>query len=279
MRSGSSSQDPPSFGASRWLRLRAATETQRQLISIVLLLAKTSSSSAFSVPRRLPSISSCAITERCLLLTLYTTPLSANGRKVLALCRFLDLDPIIREINVYEGAGQHASYLAINPSGTIPFLTDGALALPESNAILLYLDEAYGHHRANSADQKDRARVASWLFWESAHWQTALIRVLAGTVGHRLLPAAVPEPKSSPDWDDAELVPVLQKLDAHLRSRAFMVGNAITIADLSIAGMTTYFDICDFPAHRYASIARWCESLNEHPAWRETASPLWSRQK
>ncbi|MEM6559423.1 MAG: hypothetical protein AAF605_06530 [Myxococcota bacterium] len=38
--------DPPSFGAKRWLRLRAATETQRQLISIVLLLANTSSSSA-----------------------------------------------------------------------------------------------------------------------------------------------------------------------------------------------------------------------------------------
>ena len=59
------------------------------------------------------------------MLTLYITALSANGRKVLAVCRQLELEPEIRDVNVYRGEGRTAEYLAVNPSGKIPTLVDG----------------------------------------------------------------------------------------------------------------------------------------------------------
>ncbi len=57
-----------------------------------------------------------------MVLTLYATPLSANGRKVLAVSRELELQPDIRLVNVYRGEGRTAEYLAINPTGKIPTL-------------------------------------------------------------------------------------------------------------------------------------------------------------
>ena len=86
--------------------------------------------------------------------TLYTTPLSANGRKVLAVSHHLGLTPEIRLVNVYRGEGRSAKYLAINPSGKIPTLVDGEFTLYESNAILQYLSEAHGEYRLWSREPR-----------------------------------------------------------------------------------------------------------------------------
>src|SRR5208283_1663572 len=52
--------------------------------------------------------------------TLYATPLSANGRKALAVCRHLGLKPETRLVNVYKGEGRTPEYLAVNPLGKVP---------------------------------------------------------------------------------------------------------------------------------------------------------------
>ena len=88
------------------------------------------------------------------MLKIYATPLSANGRKVLAVSRHLGLNADIHEVNVYRGEGRTPQYLAINPSGKIPTLIDGEFVLTESNAILLYLAEAHGANRLWSRDRK-----------------------------------------------------------------------------------------------------------------------------
>ena len=118
--------------------------------------------------------------------TLYATPLSANGRKVLAVSQHVGLTPEIRLVDVYRGEGRTAEYLAINPSGKIPALVEGDFTLTESNAILQYLCEAHGDCRLWSREAKARGAIARWLFWESAHWQP----VLTSAVGIRRAPAA-----------------------------------------------------------------------------------------
>ena len=123
--------------------------------------------------------------------TLFTTPLSANGRKTVALSRHLALDPDVVDVNVYQGEGQRAEFLEINPSGKVPTLVDDDLTLWESNAILQYISEAYGEFRLWSREPGPRANIARWLFWESAHWQPALTSVIAQHVGHVLRPCRV----------------------------------------------------------------------------------------
>jgi glutathione S-transferase len=210
------------------------------------------------------------------MLTLYSTPMSANGRKVLAVSRQLELQPDIRLVNVYRGEGRTAEYLAINPTGKIPTLVDGDLTLYESNAILQYLCEAHGEFRLWSRDSKVRARIARWLYWESAHWQPMLTRILSPCVGHRLLPDVVPRPLTSPDWDAAEVRSLLGVLNAALNDSSFLVGEEVSIADFAVAGMVTYFPVAGFPYERHPRFMAWCARIQGLDGWRATQDSLWS---
>lgn len=209
--------------------------------------------------------------------TLYTTPLSANGRKPLALIHQLGLAPEIRLVNVYRGEGRAPAFLAINPLGKVPALVDGAFTLWESNAILCYIAETYGSFRLSSLEPKARADILRWLFWESSHWQPALSALLAPCVGHRLLPDTVPAPASPPDWQNAQLKPLLALLDAQLADRAFLTGRELTIADFSVAGMTTYFQHAKFPSSAWPNLATWLARIESLDAWQASAAPLWTR--
>jgi glutathione S-transferase len=210
------------------------------------------------------------------MLTLYATPLSANGRKVLAVAHQLELEADIRMVNVYRGEGRTAQYLAINPSGKIPTLVDGDLTVYESNAILQYLSEAHGDFRLWSRDPKARARIARWLYWESGHWQPTLTALLAPCVGHRLLPEVVPRPAVNPDWDAAELRPLLGTLSTALNTSAFLVGDEVTIADFAVAGMMTYFRTAGFPFKEHPRVMDWYSRIEMLDGWRATQDSLWS---
>jgi glutathione S-transferase len=209
------------------------------------------------------------------MLKIYATPLSANGRKVLAVSRHLGLNAEIHDVNVYRGAGRDPEYLAINPSGKIPTLVEGEFVLAESNAILLYLAEAHGANELWSGESKQRSRIAQWLFWESAHWQPTLIALLSELVGHRLLPERIPKPQHAPDWRSAPVQPILKTLETGLSANAFLTGTTATIADFAVAGMTTYFRAADFPFQHFPNIAAWQARIESFESWRGTQSPLW----
>lgn len=210
------------------------------------------------------------------MLTLYSTPLSANGRKVLAVGRQLQLQPVVRLINVYRGEGRSAEYLSVNPTGKIPTLLDGDLVLYESNAILQYLCEAHGDFKLWSRDLQARARIARWLFWESAHWQPTLTSILSPCVGHRLLPDVVPRPATNPDWQAAELQPLFSVLTSALEGSSFLAGDELTIADFAVAGMVTYFAVAGFPFDRHPRFRDWYRHLEATEGWRSTQDPLWA---
>jgi len=196
---------------------------------------------------------------------------------VLAVSRHLGLNPEIHDVNVYRGEGRALQYLAINPSGKIPTLVDGEFVLSESNAILLYLAEAHGANRLWSSESIQRARIAQWLFWESAHWQPTLIAFLSELVGHRLLPERVPKPRHPTDWSSALVQPILKTLETGLSTSAFLTGPTVTIADFAVAGMMTYFRAADFPFQRMPEIADWYARIESFDSWRATESPLWAQ--
>jgi len=210
------------------------------------------------------------------MLRLYATTLSANGRKVLAVSRELELEPDVRIVNVYRGEGRTPEYLAINPYGKIPTLVDGDLTLYESNAILQYLCEAHGDFRLWSRIPKVRARIARWLYWESGHWQPVLTTLLSPCVGHRLLPEVVARPAANPNWQAAELRPLLFALSSALDTSAFLVGDEVTIADFAVAGMVTYFRTASFPFKEHPRVLDWYSRIELLDGWRATQDPLWA---
>lgn len=204
--------------------------------------------------------------------TLYTTPLSANGRKALALVRHLELPVDVRLVNVYRGEGRSPAFLSINPWGKVPTLVDDAAVLWESNAILVYLSEQFADFRLFSRDPVVRADMLRWMFWESSHWQPTLTRVLARGAGELLLEKSA-SAKSSVSWDDAELVALLRGFESILEQRSYVCGAELSIADFSIGGMTTYFRVLGFPMQRFPAIAAWLRRMDDVVAWAPPAPP------
>lgn len=208
------------------------------------------------------------------MLTLYTTLLSANGRKPAAVAQHLGLELDVRSVNVYAGEGRAKEYLAVNPFGKIPTLVDGDFVLWESNAILQYLCERHGRGALGTRDARARADVARWLFWESAHWQPTLIPLLSAFVGTRLWPERK-LPEVSVDWSDRALAPLVHFLERQLERAPFLTGSELSLADFAVAGVTMYLRPSAFPFASFPAFAAWYARIEALDAWKSTAHGPW----
>lgn len=74
------------------------------------------------------------------------------------------------------GAHKADAYLALNPNGLIPVLTDGSLVLYETAAIVLHLCDTHPQRRlAPPVGTVARAHFYKWLVWCTNTLQAALI--------------------------------------------------------------------------------------------------------
>ena len=153
---------------------------------------------------------------------------------------------------------------------------DGDFSLWESNAILAYLSEAYADYSLSSRAPRARADIARWMFWESAHWQPVLIDVLGPHAGHVLLPQLVVAPERGPDWQRPALKALLDHLDKRFGEAAYIAGEALTIADFCIAGMTIYFRRLGFPYDAYPAFSAWYQRIHALESWRSTNVEPWT---
>jgi len=97
---------------------------------------------------------------------LYHFP-SPNLQKVRFALLELGLECEIVPVDLTKGEQRTPEFLALNPHGRVPVLTDGTLTLWESHAILAYLGEKTGKLWPTAA--AGRADALRWLFFLSGH--------------------------------------------------------------------------------------------------------------
>ncbi|HRH87494.1 MAG TPA: glutathione S-transferase N-terminal domain-containing protein [Rubrivivax sp.] len=182
--------------------------------------------SAFPITRKWPPRHA----ER---LQLYSLP-TPNGVKVSILLEETGL-PYEPHLVSFDGRDQaSAEFLSLNPYGKIPAILDpdgpgGApLALFESGAILLYLADKTG--QLLPRDPAARWQATQWLMF-----QVGGVGPMFGQVGffHKFAGKDF-EDKRPRDRYVAEARRVLGVLDGHLAGRAWMLGDAYSIADIAI---------------------------------------------
>lgn len=79
-------------------------------------------------------------------IVLYHSPYSPFSRSVLLLCRYLQLDVDVIELDLMNGEQMSADFLALNPQHSVPTIVDDGFCLWESRAILTYLMESRAPH-------------------------------------------------------------------------------------------------------------------------------------
>ena len=128
---------------------------------------------------------------------------------------------------------------AISPYGRIPVFRDGATALFETSAIVRYLDETFEGTPLLAPNARLRAQMEQWVSMINCHGYDAMVRryVLhyafpkgeGGAPDKKTIDAAVPE-----------IEQLLTILDKAYGPRDFLVGNALTMADLFVAPIIPY---------------------------------------
>ena len=121
-----------------------------------------------------------------------------------------------------------AEFLAVNPMGQIPALTDQGLLLTESLAIVLYLAKAYGGG-LGPRDAAEEALMTNWALFAATAIEPAALAILQ----------AAPEDAEAISAAAAKLDRPLARLDGHLAGRDWLL-DRFTAADICIAECLRY---------------------------------------
>ena len=100
------------------------------------------------------------------MIELYTAS-TPNGHKVSCCLEALELEYVVKPINLSNGDQFKDDFLKISPNGRIPAIIDrdcNNLHIFESGAILIYLSEKTG--RLMSSDPKEKAKTLEWLMFQ-----------------------------------------------------------------------------------------------------------------
>jgi len=202
-------------------------------------------------------------------LTLHAFPPSPRAFKVLVVAHYLGIDYKLVLCDLTKGDQKSATYTALNPNQKMPSLEDGDFSLWESNAICQYLANKKPEAGLFPADERARADVTRWQFWESTTWDPACVILVFERAVKKFFGGGAPDP--------VEVEKGLQRfhraagvLDGHLKGRKYVCGNQLTLADFSIGADLTMAEAAQFPLEKYGEIRRWSAMLAELPAWKKT---------
>jgi len=181
------------------------------------------------------------------MLTVFGDVRSGNCLKVKWLLDRLGHDYRWVETDVMSGGTRSTDFLAVNPAGQVPavVLEDGR-ALAQSNAILGYFGEGSAFV---PVDRWDRAKMYEWLFWEQySHEPYVAVarfqRLYAGKTAAEIEPRLMERGRAA-----------LERMEAALADRDWLVGSGPTLADLALVAYTRVaheggFDLAPHPAIR-----------------------------
>jgi GST-like protein len=198
------------------------------------------------------------------MIDLYYWP-TPNGHKITMFLEETGLAYQIRPINIGKGDQFAPDFLKIAPNNRMPAIVDHAppgggepVSVFESGAILLYLAEKEGAFLP--ADLRGRVETLQWLFW-----QMGGLGPMAGQNHHFSQYAPEKIPYAIKRYVD-ETNRLYGVLDKRLADRAFVAGDAYTIADMAsypwiVPHERQGQNLDDFP-----NLKRWFTAIAERPA-------------
>jgi glutathione S-transferase len=189
---------------------------------------------------------------------LYNSQVSGNCYKVRLLLAHLGIDYERREVDVVDRSNRAELLGGLNPALRVPVLVlDDGRSLAESNAILWWLGEGTQYI---PADSFHRAKLLQWMFFEqySHEPNIAVVRFWVAV-------AARPAPEGEIDARRKAGYAALDAMERELSSRAFLVADSYTIADIALYAYTHVAGEGGFELSGYPAIRAWIERVAAQP--------------
>ena len=190
---------------------------------------------------------------------LYNAQVSGNCYKARLLLSLLGIPYERVELDVIDRSNRRDVLGGKNPALRVPTLElDNGEHLAESNAILWYLADGTPFL---PDDPLERARVLQWMFFEQYEIEPnlAVARFWIAVLGEQEKYATELEGK----WGAGNKA--LAAMDEHLEGREWLVGDAYSIADISLYGYTHVADEGGFELALYPNVQAWLARVAARP--------------
>lgn len=201
---------------------------------------------------------------------LFFHPASPNCVAVLAVARRVGIELDVQHVDLFNGEHQRPEFLALNPNGLVPVLSDGGFVLWETLAILEYLGAIEASHLLLPSDPRQRADVSRWLAWGLAHWNPSLQPFIFERMFKPL--------KGLGDPDEQRLAAMQAKLDhaaalldMTLARGGNVCGERRTLADYYLAAYPIYASQAGIDLQPYRNVSRWLERMHSLEEWQSAA--------
>jgi glutathione S-transferase len=200
------------------------------------------------------------------MLTIYGRTNSVNVQKVLWCLAELAVSYERIDAGLRFGKNNEPWYLALNPNGRIPLLTDGRFTLWESNTIVRYLSAKHGLGSLCPGALETRALAERWMDWQLS----TLIRPVSIVFQalYRTRPAE--RDAAAIARNVAEANRAVGILDAHLAGQPYVAGEAFTMGDIPVGAVVhRWLEIEGIERPAFAAAGAWRDRLAQRPGFRQ----------
>jgi len=201
-------------------------------------------------------------------LALHEDPRSGNCYKIKLTAALLGLPLRTKQYDIMKGETRTPEFTrSINPQGRIPVLQigegDDSRFLPESNAACWYLAEGSD---LIPGTRFARAEMLRWMFFEqySHEPNVATLRFWLQFVGEANL---TDQQKSQMMAKRVAGAEALRLLNEHLDGRDWIVGDALSLADIVLYPYTHVAEAGGFSLRDHDAICRWIRRVEARPGF------------
>ena len=197
--------------------------------------------------------------------TIYGRVTSSNVMKVLWAADELGAPYERIDAGMSFGVVDTPEYRQMNPNGRVPTYVDGDMVLWESNAIVRYLGATHGDDAFWPKDPGRRAGLDRWMDWQQTIQSPAITPVFWGLI--RTAPADRNAQAIQAGVD--AINNAMGILDAELDGKAWLGGDALSIADIPQGPNLHRFYNLDFARADLPNLRRYYDAMLDRPAFRK----------
>ena len=188
-----------------------------------------------------------------------------------------------RQIEFSKGQHKAPDYLALNPRGKLPTLRDGDYVLPESLAIMAYLDRRFPEPPLFGRSAEETGRV-----WKAVADCEHYFDPAASRITRPLIFGGVAEKAEDMREAAAEVHAELVAMEKAVAARDWLAGDALSAADIAVypfvelllrvagreAARPLDLRLLPFGA-RYPALEAWRKRIGGLPGYARTYPPHW----
>lgn len=169
-------------------------------------------------------------------------------------------------LDLRKGDQKKPEYLAINPMGKVPALTDGPVTVSENPAIGLYLADRYGYATlAPRIEDPERGTYLKWSIFSTAVLEPALS---TRELGSKL-------PSVQVGWGNYDTV--VDVLTKALEGREWLLDRGFSAADVML-GATIAFGLYNKLLPEHAPLTEYNARLMARPAYQRATEKTWPKE-